>query len=182
MKIYTKNGDQGFTTNIKGEKIHKGDDLIELQGSIDEANAGIGYLRSVYARIGTAPVKEQLDEQMRRIQHVLFKIGGDVSSLFARHYATEEDLQELEIQIDWMTEQMGVLKHFICYSGNEAAAYCQVLRSISRRAERAFARVIKDETVPSLDFKYMNRLADYLFTLGRYLNYVEGTEEEAMRL
>lgn len=174
MKIYTKTGDQGYTSNVKGERIFKGDDLIELQGAIDEVNAGIGYLRSIN--------KSTLDEQLKEIQHTLFRIGGDVSSQFSSHYVTQEDLAFLEKGIDDMTEQTGALKNFIYYSGNEAAAYCQVVRSVVRRAERAFVRVIEGKYVYDLDYQFMNRLADYFFALARYMNHSEGQEDEIMKL
>ncbi len=35
MKIYTKAGDKGYTSNVKGEKLWKGSLWIELQGHVD---------------------------------------------------------------------------------------------------------------------------------------------------
>ncbi|MBC7961092.1 MAG: cob(I)yrinic acid a,c-diamide adenosyltransferase [Vallitaleaceae bacterium] len=182
MKIYTKKGDQGFTTNIKGEKISKGDLMIELQGSIDEVNAGVGYLRSICNKMLTSTQKLEIDQNLKDIQHTLFRIGGDVTYQFAQLYVKEEDLQALEKGIDSMTEKTGELKNFIYYSGHVASTYCQVLRSVTRRAERVFVRAIEGQYEATLDYQYMNRLADYFFTLGRYLNLLEGEVEEVMKL
>lgn len=182
MKIYTKKGDQGYTSNVKGERIFKGDVQIELQGSLDEVNAGIGYLRSIVKKTIDHEQNGTLDEGLREIQYTLFKMGGDVSSQFSNHYVTKEDLISLENEMDQMTEQTGSLKNFIYYSGNEAATYCQVVRSIIRRAERVFVRAIEGKFEYSLDYQYMNRLADYFFTLARYMNFIDGQEDEIMKL
>ncbi len=182
MKIYTKTGDQGYTSNVLGERIFKGDGLIELQGEIDEVNAGVGYLRSLTQKIFKEPEKLQIDEHLREIQYVLFRIGGDVSSQFSNHYVIQEDILVLENEIDRMTEVTGALKNFIYYSGNEAAAYCHVVRSVIRRAERFFVRAIEGKYDYTFDYQFINRLADYLFALARYMNVIEGQDEEAMKL
>lgn len=182
MKIYTKTGDEGYTSNIMGQKIFKGDPIIELQGSIDEVNACIGYLRSVGEKTLTNKVKEAIDSQLRDIQYTIFRIGGDVTSSFTSAYVTEKDVDFLENEIDKMTDKTGALKNFIYFSGNEAATYCHVVRSVVRRAEREFVRTINGRFDYTLDYKYINRLADYFFTLARYMNYIEGDEEEIMKL
>ena len=182
MKIYTKKGDQGYTSNVKGERIHKGELLMELQGSIDEVNAGVGYLRSIIKRSLSHEEKESLDISLKEIQYILFKMGSDVSSIFERHYVKEEEILFLEESIDLMTEKTGELKNFIYYNGNEAAAYCQLIRCVTRRAERVFGRVIVDKDFFAPDYQYMNRLADYFFTMGRYLNFLGGDHEEVMTL
>lgn len=181
MKIYTKTGDQGYTSNVQGGRIFKGDALIELQGGIDEINAGIGHLRSIAQKALENEMKSSIDEHLREIQYTLFRIGGDVSSLFTKNYVTAEDLAFLEIEIDGMTEQTGALRNFIYYSGNEASTYCHVVRSVIRRVERVFVRTIAEAKFDyTFDYQYINRLADYFFTLARYINNIEEQEDEIM--
>lgn len=193
-KIYTKAGDFGYTSNALGEKISKADLRLELQGSIDEVNAGVGYLRAlvmeaVNRHIHRELVKElleQVDDQLKEIQYALFRIGGDITSGFTRNYCEAKDLAFLEKAIDDMTDDTGSLSSFIYYSGTPASAYAQVVRSVTRRAERAFVRAILERYYENVnyptDYQFMNRLADYFFQLGRYINHVEGQTEEVMKL
>ena len=45
MKIYTKGGDQGFTSLLNNSRVSKTDDRIELVGTIDELNAHLGLAK-----------------------------------------------------------------------------------------------------------------------------------------
>lgn len=181
MKIYTKTGDLGTTSDVLGHRVSKGDTKIELQGSLDEINAGIGFLRSLLIELDLNTSAFDIDAALKDIQHTLFRIGGDVSSDFTYNYATEHDINSLETSIDIMTNAVGALQNFIYYNGNQAATYCQLIRSVTRRAERVFVRHLTDKPY-NTDYQFINRLSDYFFTLARYINYVSGVPEEAMKL
>lgn len=190
MKIYTKAGDFGMTSTITGERISKASYLMETQGSIDEVNSYIGYLRALLAKYGSTcsnPLAViSINEFLKKVQHMLFCVGADLTHQFAKHYVKEEDILELENYIDVMTAETGSLKSFIYLSGHETASYAHIIRSVTRRAERQFVALLqageKQETDIPNDYKYMNRLADYFFQLARYLNFLFGAEEEIMHL
>lgn len=181
MKIYTKTGDQGTTSDVLGQRVSKGNIKIELQGSIDEINAGIGFLRALIG--DTTPDKSatSIDERLKDIQYALFRIGGDVSSNFSRNYIREADIENLEQNIDVMSNAVGPLESFIYYSGSKAAAYCHVVRSVARRAERVFVRYMEGREY-NFDYQYINRLSDYLFSLSRYMNFLANIPDEAMKI
>lgn len=181
MKIYTKTGDKGTTANVLGQRISKGDIMLELQGTVDEVNVNVGYLRAMLKDI---PMKEQpfdIDKSLRDVQYALFRIGTDISSNFTYEYVKEAEIAAMEQSIDIMTDAVEPLKNFIYYSGNIASTYCQVIRSVVRRAERIFVRHLEGKDY-NLDYQYINRLSDYFFTLARYLNFLTGTNEEVMQL
>ncbi len=181
MKIYTKTGDKGTTSDVLGQRVSKGDMKIELQGSIDEINAGIGYLRALLKNIDCHESAINVDGNLRDVQYALFRIGGDVSSDFSRNYIKEQDIEYLEHSIDIITNTVGPLENFIYYSGSEAASYCHVVRSVTRRAERVFVRHMEDKEY-NTDYQYINRLSDYLFSLARYVNFLSKESEEIMKL
>lgn len=181
MKIYTKTGDLGTTSDVLGQRISKGDIKIELQGSIDEINAGIGYLRSLLGSATLAKPIFDIGECLKDIQYALFRIGGDVSSDFSRSYIKEADIEYLEKNIDAMTDAAGPLESFIYYSGSEAASFCHLVRSVARRAERVFVRFMEGKEY-NPDYQYINRLSDFLFSLARYLNFLAQIPDEAMKL
>lgn len=181
MKIYTKTGDKGTTSDVLGQRVSKADIKMELQGSIDEINAGIGHLRTLFKIIVDIKTTSNIDNSLRDIQYTLFMIGSDVSSDFNYNYVKESDISLLEQSIDIMTNDVGQLQNFIYYSGNQAATYCQVVRSVVRRAERVFVKHMENKQY-NLDYQFVNRLSDFLFTLSRYINHISETSEEIMKL
>ena len=181
MKIYTKAGDKGTTSDVLGNRVSKADIKIELQGSVDEINANIGYLRALLKNSAMKRAAFDLDMALKELQYALFRIGSDISSDFTYHYIQDRDIEMLEQFIDVMTNAAGPLEHFITYSGTEAAAYCHVIRSVTRRTERVFVRFLEDKEY-NMDYQFINRLSDYLFTLSRYLNHLSDMPEEAMKL
>lgn len=181
MKIYTKTGDRGTTSDLLGRRISKGDIKIELQGSIDEVNAGIGYLRALLKSVELPENSFDVDTALKNAQNTLFKIGSDVSSDFTSKYINDSDISVLEQSIDIMTDSVAPLQSFIYYSGCEAAAYSHVLRSITRRAERVFVRHMEGKEY-NPDYQYINRLSDFFFALSRYINVLSNTPEEYMKL
>lgn len=174
MKIYTKKGDKGYTSNFLGEAVKKSDHVLHLQGTVDEVNAMVGHLRSLLTGEGKV-----VDDALRDIQYALFRLGADIACRFEQVRMKEEDVKVLEEGIDIMTAAFGVQKTFIYYSGHISATYAQTVRSVVRRAERCFVAAYPDNEAP-MDLQYLNRLADYFYAVARYLNYCHGIEDEPM--
>lgn len=180
MGIVTKNGDQGSTSNLNGDIIRKSDLILSLQGDVDEINAGIGFNRALLeAR------HEVVDHQLKDVQYKLFQMGAYIASAFQREFIKEEDILALEDAIDEMTGEIGELSSFIYYNGSKASAYAQVIRGRIRRCERLFVSVLEDKgwvgDFPP-EYKFINRLSDYFFVISRYINYLEGGQDEKMTL
>jgi len=89
-----------------------------------------------------------------------------------------EEIKRLERLIDKLTKDLPKLSNFIYPTGN-----LQVARSVCRRAEREVIAVLNAQ--PSTHnkniLKYLNRLSDALFTMGRWVNSKLGLEEEVWR-
>lgn len=166
-KIYTKKGDKGMTSLLGGTKVSKDDVRLEAAGNIDELSSAIGMIRYQTDR----------DDQLQEIQIQLFHIGAligtdpdqfDVSKL---KQITEGDVKTLETWIDEMDQELEPLKNFILPVG-----MMHLPRTICRRAERRLVLL----NLPEIITKYINRLSDYLFTLARYQDMIEGIDEETI--
>jgi cob(I)alamin adenosyltransferase len=89
-------------------------------------------------------------------------------------------IDELEGDCDRFGEPLETLRSFILPGGTPGSAYLHVARTVTRRAERsAWAAVEAHGTgehggVSVLPAKYLNRLSDLLFILGRYANHGRG--------
>ena len=177
--IVTKTGDQGTTGTLDGERVSKGSNLIELNGTLDELNASLGILTSLIKKAPPYDGKEDNIETLEWIQNGLYNMGTEVSSDFNIIRFEEKHPNTLEEKLDAMTEKMPPQTKFILYSGTLEATQTQMARSICRRAERCFVRYLDEigESQYPHSYQFVNRMSDYLFTLARYLNQELGGEE-----
>lgn len=167
-KIYTRGGDKGETSLSDGSRSPKYALRIEAYGTIDEANATIGL-----ARLHT---DGKADHMLSRIQNDLFDAGADVSTPLTEN-APEWQLRiidaqvvRLETEIDQMNTDLEPLSSFILPGGSAAAAYLHLARTVIRRAERLLVKTAEEEDINPVVIRYLNRLSDHMFVLGRVLN------------
>jgi cob(I)alamin adenosyltransferase len=69
-----------------------------------------------------------------------------------------------------MNATMRPLDSFILPGGSAAAAYLHLARTVTRRAERLVSKLAQREPLNPEALKYLNRLSDHLFVLGRRVN------------
>ena len=69
-----------------------------------------------------------------------------------------------------MNAALRPLDSFILPGGTPAAAHLHLARTVTRRAERLVCALAATEPVNPEAIRYLNRLSDHLFVLGRRLN------------
>jgi cob(I)alamin adenosyltransferase len=170
-RIYTRTGDDGTTSLGSGERRKKYDLRVEAYGTLDEVNAVIGL-----ARLHTA-ADAALDAALSRIQNDLFDVEADLCLAAkgpggARLTVTDVQVNWLEQQIDSFNAELAPLKSFILPGGSAAASWLHLARTVCRRAERIMVELndTQDEGVSAAALKYVNRLSDFLFVVGRHAN------------
>jgi cob(I)alamin adenosyltransferase len=173
MKIYTKTGDLGDTALVSGRRISKADLRIDTYGTVDELNTWMGLL-------GDNIASEQA--MIRAIQNKLFMIGSllanDPEKPFDLGFEiTEAHIEALEQWIDRMDASLTPLRNFILPGGHQTVSYCQIARTVCRRAERLCVALSMTSSISPLLVKYLNRLSDALFTLARFQTKQLGIEE-----
>ena len=170
-RIYTRGGDKGETSLGDGSRVPKQALRVEAYGTVDEANAAIGL-----ARLHT---DSDTDAMLGRIQNDLFDLGADLCTPEASERAarkggalriTAAQVARLEAEIDAMNAGLRPLDSFILPGGTPAAAYLHLARTIVRRAERLACALAAEERINPEAVKYLNRLSDHLFVLGRRVN------------
>ena len=171
MKIYTKTGDRGQTSLLDGKRVMKSCLEMEAVGEVDELNSWLGVLIEEIRDDFKAEAKKLED-----VQRCLFIIGAQLASVqvckCARMPANLYTCKpaHLEKWIDEMERKLPKLKSFIPYAGTEEAVKAFYARAICRRAERAIIKLSEKHAIPPKIKKYLNRLSDVLFVLGRWLN------------
>ncbi len=174
MKIYTRKGDDGFTSLWSGERVPKSSLRVEACGALDELNCAIGITRA-------ASPTALSENYLAAIQRRLFSLGADLATTGSRHRAAhvgQLDVAWLEAEIDRLESQLPPLKNFLLPGGSTAAAQVHLARAICRRTERIIVSLSNDEEISREILAFLNRLSDFLFVLARYENLVSGVPEE----
>ncbi|MFA5560814.1 MAG: cob(I)yrinic acid a,c-diamide adenosyltransferase [Acholeplasmataceae bacterium] len=165
MKIYTKKGDQGGTDLI-GKRVEKDDLRIELNGLFDETMALIILAKHEIRN-------NLLKEDFNRIHEDLYIICYEVAQGIPEKYLiSKKQIEWLEMRIDEITGKMEPLNKFIQLDQTRAASWVNLVRVSIRKAERMFYIVKKKFPLNEHALGYCNRLSDYFFTVGRYLDEV----------
>ena len=180
-KVYTRTGDSGRTGIAGNIRLDKHDLLIHAIGEVDELNSEIGVIVAF-------SFDAEINTELQGIQHDLFNIGG----MFAYPEFdgfTESRVADLETYIDKYNEELEPLKEFILPGGTKEAALALKTRAVCRRVERGLVKLMHFYADTDVEFtnaseeqiigaiRYINRLSDLLFTIGRVLNSRSNTEE-----
>lgn len=165
-KIVTRTGDGGTTGLGDGSRTSKDSLRIHAIGEVDELNSSLGLL--LCEDLPPAVRSALLD-----IQHDLFDLGGELC-LPGMAVMQDRQVERLETLTEEFNRELSMLKEFILPGGTRPAAVAHLCRTICRRAERAMAALHHGETLSDPARRYINRLSDCLFVLGRHLNKVGG--------
>jgi len=172
-KIYTRKGDDGTTSLVGGVRVPKTDIRIEAYGTVDELNASIACLL------------EEIDTRedsafLTKIQSDLFTLGSYLASEagFDSCLIDEAAIARVEREIDLIDADLPPIRFFILPGGCRANALANVCRTVCRRAERAVYQLHTNKPLAPEALKYINRLSDYFFLLGRKINFLKNINEK----
>lgn len=179
MKIYTKTGDHGATSNIRGKRVLKADKQICANGTVDELNSFLGLLLAELEDIS-------LQEKVERVQRELMRLGVDItygSKLppSKKFLINEATVSLLENEIDEFENSLPNLTNFILPGGSRQGAIAHVCRNVCRRAERDLVAFHQEENCNEWCLSYINRLSDWLFVLARTVNIKASKPEKDMK-
>jgi len=180
MSIVTKTGDKGETSFFGGERVSKSNSRLAAYGEVDELNSAIGVL----AALPRLPV--EINEDLEIIQKICFTIGSELATpssagAAAKSYiprVSGSDLDFLEKRIIFMEKSVPPQRKFILPGGSPAAAAAFWVRAVARRAERGVVALGPAQGIRPELLSYLNRLSDYFFILGRFLNFQSQIEEQ----
>ncbi len=175
-RIYTRTGDDGTTNLGDMSKTSKLDLRIAAYADVDEANSQIGLA------IALGGLEDDVVKVLTHVQNDMFDVGADLSCPVVEQpefppLRVEPDyIDRLEAWCDHYNEQLPKLRSFILRGGTPSAAAVHVACTVTRRAERSAwaALEVHGDSMNTLTAKYLNRLSDLLFILGRHANRTDG--------
>ena len=165
-KIVTRTGDAGTTGLGDGSRTTKDSLRIDAMGEVDELNSSLGVLLC-------EDLPHALQGASLDIQNDLSDFGGELC-LPGMEVVKDVQVGRLEELAESFNANLPMLKEFILPGGTRAAALAHLSRTVCRRAERAMVRLHAAEPVSDAARRYINRLSDLLFILGRVLNRAGG--------
>ena len=165
-KVVTRTGDEGTTGMADGSRLPKNDARVHCLGEVDELNAHIGVVLSL---LEDGPAQHTLFS----IQHDLFDVGAELCQP-GKHLITDDYVVALEQSVETLNADLPALKEFILPGGTPTVASIQLARTVCRRVERGLVEL--DNLNPAT-CRYINRLSDLLFILGRSQAHLDGSGE-----
>lgn len=177
LRIYTRTGDDGTTGLLFGGRVRKDDPVMQLTGTVDEAQAALGM-----ARAEAAPGSE-LDELLTVLERELYVLMAEVTTDPAHRdklvagttLVTPGMVEALETKIDDLIGRVEMPTDFVVPGANRTSAALDLARTVVRRAERL---LVSAPVEGSLVGRYLNRLSDLLWALARW---AEGAEHPLAR-
>ena len=171
-RIYTKTGDDGTTALGDFSRVPKTHVRLAAYADTDEANAALGVAVTV------GGLSEAVLVPLAQVQNDLFDVGADLCAPIVENpeypplRVTEDYVTRLEGWCDQFNEDLPTLDSFILPGGTPGGAYLHVARTVTRRAERSVWALLEadPERTNPLTARYLNRLSDLLFILGRVAN------------
>ena len=170
-KIYTKTGDAGETALGNGARVAKHSLRVSAYGTVDEVNATVGLARM--------HATGEIELGLARVSNDLFDLGADLATPDMHKDADlpytplriiESQVIRLEREIDVQNANLQPLRSFILPGGTALATHLHLCRTVCRRAERLTVELATMEEVNAEAVKYLNRLSDWFFVMGRIAN------------
>ena len=178
--LYTRKGDTGTTKTLGAtERISKNSTIAEALGSLDEVNSYLGFCKVRVQEAGYMVSDMRIDAIVHDLQQTLFIIQAEVAG--SDMTVSEKKVKDMEEVIDAIEKTLPPITTFFISGGTECAALFEVVRTISRRAERRVVAVVEEGKVSigQHSLAYLNRLSSILYALARLSNHLSGINEES---
>ena len=186
-RVYTRLGDDGQTALVGGRRVPKDSPRIVAYGTVDELNAVVGLARVFNAeRLKTRAAGRKhhawLDATLQKVQNQLFDLGSELATPPDAAYEgmfrmSAGEVTELERIMDGCQKDLPPLKSFILPGGGRIHGFLHQARTVCRRAEREVLALSRVEPVGEWTLRYLNRLSDLFFVLGRWAGRHAGEKE-----
>lgn len=176
--FYTRSGDDGFASLLGKGRVSKSDLRIEVLGSLDEANAALGFARAMSGLESTRLI-------LLHIQRDLYGIMTEISTLQGNGakfpQVNQSHLAWLEEEINELSQSITIPENFIIPGDTIPGASLDLARAAVRRAERRVAELSQsNETNNPFLLSYLNRLSSLCFVIELVENNHAGRSEPTL--
>ncbi|MEK6925229.1 MAG: hypothetical protein AABW71_03245 [Nanoarchaeota archaeon] len=156
VKVYTSNGDSGFTKDYAGNPIPKDDLIVLVNGKID-------FLQSALDM--TLLLSVEHSDFLKIVQQKLWQASGEIANCPGECIIapiTNEDLVKLEEYVDSLGEPPNKFVRFT----NERSIWFNECRVRCRELETFLVKMLREGKLRPEIYRYVNRLSSLFFMLG----------------
>uniref|UniRef100_A0A0N4ZDN6 Corrinoid adenosyltransferase MMAB n=1 Tax=Parastrongyloides trichosuri TaxID=131310 RepID=A0A0N4ZDN6_PARTI len=166
-------GDSGKSSLFTNERRMKNDDVFMALGACDELSSFLGICRE-YAALDSN--LSDIEDIISKLQCCLQDLGAHIATPQGTGSERKQNLTQFEEwypnfvdkKIDEFAEDLPPLKQFILPAGGILGSHLQYARALARNAERKMISLHEDGAINDHSLKFINRMSDLLFVLGRY--------------
>ena len=153
--------DKPLTTDLIGDKTVKTDEKIEFFGQVDELSA---FIMEFTHFIKDNSVKEHLKATVKTLSAIMAEVAG------GKGCVDQTTVQELTDLANDYLEKSGGFTSFCLPGETLLGAKAHILRTVTRRTERAYAKVYEKYGGSNCIFEYLNKLSTYFYALAKILD------------
>lgn len=162
-KLFTGAGDDGSTGYLGEGRMPKEDIRFETLGTLDEASAHCGLVRSL---LGNTAERETIKQIQADLYHIMAEAASDHKNAVKFRAIGQEQVTWLEKQAERLAETVKMPSGFILPGDTLLSAQVSITRTVVRRAERRLATMVHQGMLENTYLlKYLNRLSSLLFVL-----------------
>ena len=168
-RVTTRTGDDGTTGLLGDLRVPKTDSRVVALGEVDEATSALGVARAACRAAGLT----RLHDLLLSFQNDLYALMGDIATTPEARpkiglYLSDARLEGLDALVISLRQEVQIGTRFIVPGDHPASAALDLARAVTRRAERAVIPLTRQGWLPNTTpQRYLNRLSDVLFMLGR---------------
>jgi cob(I)alamin adenosyltransferase len=172
MSIVTKTGDQGTTALMYGRRASKCHPRVEAYGCVDELNSALGLARATaehdFVRNNLLLIQKDLVILMGELATAVEDLSRYVKDGYSQ--VASPMIVKLEQAVREIESQNISFKGWATPGATVHTAALDLARTVCRRAERRVCALQQsDELQNSAVIVYLNRLADLLWLLARWV-------------
>jgi cob(I)alamin adenosyltransferase len=179
MAFFTGKGDGGTSKlfdSEPGKRVSKSSPIFETLGMLDELNSLVGWCK--------AATPEDIEVRGRRMKLVLHDVQDHLFTLQAEVAGAPKSVPLSSVErlgefIKGIEAEMPPVTSFLVPGASELSARLDIVRAVSRRAERRLVTLHEsgERTVSDPSRAYANRLSSLFYALTRFINHREGIPE-----
>ncbi|MEK6908848.1 MAG: hypothetical protein AABX23_02245 [Nanoarchaeota archaeon] len=156
VKVYTSDGDNGFTKDYAGNPLAKDDLIILVNGKIDSLQSAIDM--ALFLSV-------EHSDFLRIVQQKLWQASGEIANCSEECLnapITESDLKNLENYINSLGEPPNKFVRFT----NQKSILFNECRVRCRELETFIVKLLREDKLRADVYRYVNRLSSLFFMLG----------------
>ncbi|MCM1043155.1 MAG: cob(I)yrinic acid a,c-diamide adenosyltransferase [Corallococcus sp.] len=145
-------------TDLIGDKTIKTDEKVEFFGQVDELSA---YIMELSHHVNDIKMEMELKKIVNLLSTMMAEVAGGFGHIGERHLA------ELLEVVEKYEKIAGPFKGFVVPGTTPMGAKVHIVRTITRRVERAYARVYEKYGGSEYIFEYLNKMSTLFYAIAR---------------